>query len=103
MGRPGLPSVSIHTFRTRRHNMATPETELAKGVAERRPFYNYYLISDVMMAGGAVVGGYVNFRPKKKAGKVRGWNFTELIGEMFVSAFVGVLTYWICQGFEINQ
>lgn len=83
--------------------MASPETELAKAAVESGPFTVQNLIPTIGMALVAMLGGYVNWRQKMKAGKVRGWNFTELIGEMFVSAFVGVLTFWICQGFEVNQ
>jgi cytochrome bd-type quinol oxidase subunit 2 len=83
--------------------MASPETEIAKAVAENGPFTLQNLWPTILMAGVAMLGGYVNFRQKMKAGKVRGWNFAELIGEMVVSAFVGILTFWVCRGFEVNE
>lgn len=83
--------------------MASPETELAKAAVENGPFTMQNLWPTVFMAFVAMLGGYVNFRQKMRAGKTRGWNFTELIGEMVVSAFVGVLTFWVCRGFEVNE
>lgn len=83
--------------------MASPEAELAKVVVEKGPFTFQNLVPTLWMAAIAMIGGYVNFRQKMKKGEVRGWNFTELIGEMVVSAFVGILTFWLCRGFEVNE
>ena len=82
--------------------MASPETEIAKAVVENGPFTVKNLVPTMWMAGIAMLGGYVNFRQKMQQGTARGWNLTELIGEMVVSAFAGVLTFWICRGFEVN-
>lgn len=46
----------------------------------------------------SVAGGLVNFYQKFKRGDVRAFNLVELVGELFCSGFVGVVTYWICQG-----
>jgi hypothetical protein len=81
----------------------TPEVEIAKTVVENGPFTVKNLVPTLWMAAIAMVGGYVNFRQKMQQGNARGWNFTELIGEMAVSAFVGVLTFWLCRGFEVNE
>lgn len=45
----------------------------------------------------ASAGGLVSFYQKMKRGDVRAFNMTELIGEIGTSAFVGVLTFWICE------
>jgi len=81
---------------------SAPEVELTKAVLETGPFDLKNIVPTVYMALIAMLGGYVNFRQKMKAGSTRGWNLTELIGEMVVSAFAGVLTFWVCRGFDIN-
>ena len=40
-----------------------------------------------------MLGGFVRFTQNVKAGHARAWNFTELLGEMAMSAFVGSLAY----------
>ena len=42
-------------------------------------------------------GGFVSFFRKRKQGQVRAFNFSELFGEIFTSAGVGVLTFFICE------
>lgn len=81
----------------------TPESEIAKAVVENGPFTLRNLWPTLWMAAIAAAGGYVNFRQKMQQGNARAWNLTELIGEMVVSAFVGILTFWICRGFEVNE
>ena len=81
----------------------TPEVEIAKVVAENGPLTMKSIIPTLWMAAIAMIGGYVNFRTKVKQGNARAWNITELIGEMFVSGVVGVVTFWIFRGFEINE
>jgi len=51
----------------------------------------------------AIWGGAVNYWRKVKMGQARPFNFPELIGELVTSAFVGVLTFWLCQAAGIND
>lgn len=83
--------------------MPTPEVEIAKAAAENGPFTIQNLVPTLWMALISAAGGYVNFRQKMKDGKVRAWNFTEFVGEMFISSLTGVLTFWICKGFGVNE
>jgi len=46
--------------------------------------------------GLSLLGGFVSFYQKLKAGHVRAWNVTEFVGEMATSAFVGILTFKAC-------
>lgn len=48
----------------------------------------------------SMAGGLVSFWNKLKTGAVRAFNVVEFIGEMVTSAFVGVLTFWICEYFS---
>ena len=79
------------------------ETEVAKAAAEHGPFTLQNLVPTLWMAAIAAMGGYVSFRQKMQAGNARAWNFTEFVGELFISAMAGVITFWICRGFDVNQ
>ena len=82
--------------------MAAPEVEVAKQVTEQGPFVWSNLIPSLWMMLIAMAGGYVSFRRKMASGAARGVNITEFIGEMVTSAFVGLATFWICRGFDVN-
>lgn len=47
--------------------------------------------------------GMANFYQKVKSGKSRAFNVMELCGEIIVSAFVGLVTFWICKGYNVNE
>ncbi len=84
--------------------MATPEVnDVAQSVAENGPFVAKNLIPTLWMASIAVLGGIVSFFQKVKSGKARALNITELIGEMVTSAFVGIIMYWLCKNYGVNE
>jgi len=57
----------------------------------------YSLITYMWMSALAGMGGFVSYYQKVKTGLVSRWSFTELIGELFTSAFCGVITFWLCE------
>ena len=79
------------------------EVDIVKTVAESGPFAMKNLIPTLWMAGIAVMGGVVSFYQKVKAGNARAVNITELLGEMVTSAAVGVICFWICKGYGVNE
>lgn len=82
--------------------MTTPEIEAAKAAASE-PFTSTNLIPTLWMLAVAALGGVANFYQKVKTGKARAFNVMELVGEILVSAFVGLLTFWICKGYGVNE
>lgn len=82
--------------------MPTPEAEVAKAAAES-VFDWKNLVPTFWFIGVALAGGAVAFYQKVKSGKARAFNVTELLGEMFTSAVVGLVTFWICKGFGVNE
>ena len=48
-------------------------------------------------------GGLVNYLSKIRAGHIARFNLTELIGDMFISGFTGLLTFWMCQAASFNE
>jgi hypothetical protein len=73
----------------------------AEAAAARTPF-SYDTITYLWVLAWAMAGGFVNFMRKLRDGEVRAFNFAELIGELFTSAFVGVLTFYLCEWAGVN-
>jgi len=67
------------------------------------PFSPQNLVPTLWMVAIAVLGGIANFYQKVKMGKARAFNVMELVGEVLVSAFVGLVTYWLCKGYGVNE
>jgi len=44
----------------------------------------------------SMFGGFASFIGKWRRGEVRAFNITELIGELVISAFAGVVTFYLC-------
>lgn len=82
--------------------MPTPEVEAMKSIAVE-PFTLKNLIPTLWMLAIAALGGVANFYQKVKTGKSRAFNVMELVGEVLVSAFVGIVTFWICKGYNVNE
>lgn len=49
--------------------------------------------------GMSCAGGFVNWYAKVKQGHTRAFNIVELAGEIFTSAFVGLVVFMTVQGF----
>lgn len=61
------------------------------------------LVTWALVTGLAVLGGAVSFYRKVQQGIARRWNFAELAGELFTSAFAGILTALLCQYAQLNM
>jgi hypothetical protein len=55
-----------------------------------------------VMTAISLLGGFASFYQKMKNGHVRVWNLTELIGELTISAFVGIVFFNLCQHYGID-
>lgn len=65
--------------------------EAAKGVLD----YTWATYAWVILL--SIWGGVASFVNKVRNGVVRPFNVAELVGEIAVSGFVGLLTFWLCQ------
>ncbi|TWI69067.1 LydA family holin superfamily III [Pseudoduganella lurida] len=54
------------------------------------------LLSWVLLIGLSLWGGVASFIRKMKEGHARAWNFTELLGELVVAGFTGIITANLC-------
>lgn len=63
----------------------------------------YSWITYAWVAGLSMLGGFVNFAAKCRAGKARPFNLIELVGELITSGFAGVITFFLCEAAGIGQ
>jgi CHASE2 domain-containing sensor protein len=69
----------------------------AHAANETRTPFSYDAVTYLWVIAWSTAGGFVSFMRKLREGTARAFNFTEFIGEMFTSAFVGVLTFLLCE------
>jgi hypothetical protein len=61
------------------------------------------LITYLLIAGWAMLGGLANYLNRIKiAGFTRHW-LIELISDLVYSAFSGLITYFICNAYEVGE
>ena len=63
----------------------------------------YALLTYAWVLALSTWGGMVNYLSKIRMGHIARFNVTELIGDMFISGFTGVLTFWMCQAAGFNE
>lgn len=63
---------------------------------------SYSLREYGVVLGIAIMGGAVRWYIAVKKGEIALWSLSALIGEMMVSAFIGLLTFWICESMNLN-
>jgi len=70
-------------------------------VPEKDPA-TYSWLTYAWVSSWAAMGGLVSYIRKVREGKARCFNFTELVGELVTSAFVGIGTFWICEYADLD-
>lgn len=50
----------------------------------------------------ALLGGLASWWMKVHKGELLAWNLSALIGELCVSAFAGLLAFWLCEYMNFN-
>lgn len=54
------------------------------------------ILSWIFLIGLSLWGGCASFVRKMREGHARAWNITELIGELAISGFTGIVTAHLC-------
>ncbi len=67
------------------------------------PFEVKNLVPTLWMIGVSMFGGVIHFYQKVRTGKSRAFNVVELLGEMLISGFVGIVTFWLCKAYGVNE
>lgn len=63
---------------------------------DKDPF-GYSVVTYVWVLLLSIWGGVVNFIQRLRRGEAKAHNIVELIGEVVISAFVGVVTFYLCE------
>lgn len=63
---------------------------------------SYSLITYAWVFGISLFGGLAGYFRKVKSGLISRFSLIELVGEMFISAFVGVITFYLCEWADIS-
>lgn len=63
----------------------------------------YALLTYAWVLALSTWGGLVNYLSKIRMGHIARFNITELIGDMFISGFTGILTFWMCEASGFNE
>lgn len=58
---------------------------------------SYELLTYLWVIALSAWGGIANYLRKVKEGRAEKFSFMEIIGEVVISAFVGILTFWLCE------
>ncbi len=64
---------------------------------------SFQILTYAWVIGLSTWGGLVNYISKIKSGAIARFNITELIGDVTISGFTGVLTFWMCQAAGFNE
>lgn len=63
---------------------------------------SYTLITYAWVLALSCLGGATSFAAKVRTGMARWFNLTELLGELFTSAFAGVITFYLCEAAQFH-
>lgn len=74
----------------------------AQAVNEQRTPFSYSFLTYLWVLMLSGVGGLISFLRKIDSGNSRPFNLVEFVGEMTTSAFVGLLTFWLCEWAKVD-
>jgi len=63
---------------------------------------SYGMLTYAWVFALACLGGATSFFAKVRAGTARWFNITELLGELFTSAFAGIITFYLCESAQFH-
>lgn len=63
---------------------------------------SYTLREYGVILGIALLGGFAGWFRRVKRGDVEALNFAALVGELMISAFAGLLAFWVCEYFQLS-
>jgi len=62
----------------------------------------YSLITYGWVMGIAALGGFANYIRRVKAKQAQKFSIMEVLGELVVSGFTGLITFWFCEAAGID-
>jgi len=80
--------------------MAAPT--LAQEVIPPRSPLSYSLREYGLILAIAMLGGFVRWYNAVRRGESAAYDLRILVGELFTSAFMGILTFWACEAMNVQ-
>ena len=80
--------------------MAAPA--LAQEVIPPRSPLSYSLREYGLILAIAMLGGFVRWYNAVRKGESAAYDLRTLVGELFTSAFIGILTFWACEAMSVQ-
>lgn len=74
----------------------------AYGQAPTKSPLSYSLGEYGLILGIAMLGGFVRWYNAVRRGESAAYDMRILIGELFTSAFIGILTFWACEAMNVQ-
>ena len=74
----------------------------ARGGAALKSPLAYSLREYAVILGIALLGGFASWYSRVRRGQAELLSFSALVGELAVSAFAGLITFWVCESFELS-
>jgi hypothetical protein len=75
---------------------------VAMAQASTKSPISYSLQEYGFVLGTALLGGFASWWIKVHKGELSMWNLSALIGELCVSAFAGLIAFWLCEYLNLN-
>lgn len=63
---------------------------------------SYSLREYGVILGIALLGGFASWFSRVRRGEADGMKFSALIGELAISAFAGLIAFWICESLDLS-
>lgn len=81
-------------------NLWVPTLVMAQSVMKTPLSYSLREYGAVLVM--ALLGGLASWWMKVRKGEIMAWNLSSLIGELCVSAFAGLVAFYLCEYFNFN-
>lgn len=75
---------------------------LAHAQAQLKSPLSYSLREYGVILGIALLGGLASWYSRVRKGETDMLNFSSLIGELAISAFAGLISFWICESLDLS-
>jgi len=63
---------------------------------------NYSLLTILWVSGLSLLGGLAGYIKKVNSGLIKRFSIVELVGELFISGFVGIVTFLLCDAANLD-